>query len=361
MKTRQKYSLKLLLNEDAAHSSASTVGDVLDLIQEIQQQSEKASGWARFKGVGIEFIKIAMGEIPLVGGTLGALDGLYAMYEAGKKQEHNWKDIEEYPILRRIKMHPELLKVLDDVVLRKIDAAYKEYLGTLSRDTLVSDITDIDVFTHKWVMEETGQAVDVAVIAELRQYIRQVLLTEAAKGPADLPDNVVIVINPNRGKEVEIYYGIAGNIFLRPEKKDLAYGSISIYDIQSDPEYGNCGGAMMVGRSYAASGWGPLLYDVAIEWATQNAGGLIADRGSVSNEAQRVWSYYEQNRDDVTAHQLDDLENTLTPEDEDNCDQDIGRSTVSGMYDTWQDSQLSKRYTKPPTTMNALGKKLVIL
>ena len=195
----------------------------------------------------------------------------------------------------------------------------------------------------------------------LRQYIRQILLTEAMKTPEDLPDNVVVVINPNRGKEVEIYYGIAGNVFLRPEKEDLAYGSISIYDIQSDPEYGNCGGAMMVGRSYAASGWGPLLYDVAIEWATQNAGGLIADRGSVSDEAQRVWSYYEQNRDDVTAHQLDDLENTLTPEDEDNCDQDIGRSTVTGMYDTWQDSELSKRYTKPPTTMKALGAKLVIL
>ena len=197
----------------------------------------------------------------------------------------------------------------------------------------------------------------------LRQYIRQILLTEAMKTPEDLPDNVVVVINPNRGKEVEIYYGIAGNVFLRPEKEDLAYGSISIYDIQSDPDYGNCGGAMMVGRSYAASGWGPLLYDVAIEWATQNAGGLIADRGTVSDEAQRVWSYYERNRDDVTAHQLDDLENTLTPEDEDNCDQDIGRSTVTGMYDTWQDSQLSKRYTKPSTTMDALKKagKLEIL
>ena len=195
----------------------------------------------------------------------------------------------------------------------------------------------------------------------LRQYIRKILLTEAAKGPTDLPDNIVVVINPNRGNEVEIYYGIAGNVFLRPERKDLVYGSISIYDIQSEPNYGNCGGAMMVGRSYAASGWGPLLYDVAIEWATQNAGGLIADRGSVSYEAQRVWSYYERNRDDVKAHQLDDLENTLTPEDEDNCDQDIGRSTVTGMYDTWQDSQLSKRYTKPPTTMEALGEKLVIL
>lgn len=201
----------------------------------------------------------------------------------------------------------------------------------------------------------------------LRQYIRQVLLTEAAKGPADLPDNVVVVINPSRGKEVEIYYGIAGNIFQRPEKKDLVYGSISIYDIQSDQDYGKCGGAMMVGRSYAASGWGPLLYDVAIEWATQNGGGLIADRSTVSDDAESVWGYYMQNRSDVTAHQLDDPFNLLTPEDEDNCDQEVsggGHLMYGGDKDfgkEWVNSSLSKRYTKPPTTMEALGEKLVVL
>ena len=166
---------KRLLNEDAAHDNASTVGEVIGLIQEIQAESEQSSGWERFKGVGIEFIKIAMAEIPLVGGTLGAIDGLYAMYEAGKKEENTWKDIEEYPILRRMKMHPELMKVLDDMVLRKIDVAYKEYLATLGLTTLVSEITDIDVFTHKWVMQETGETIDVAVISELRKYIRHIL------------------------------------------------------------------------------------------------------------------------------------------------------------------------------------------
>jgi hypothetical protein len=114
----------------------------------------------------------------LVGGTLGAIDGLYAMYEAGKKEEHTWKDIEEYPILRRMKMHPELLKVLDDIVLRKIDIAYKEYLATLDRTTLVSQITDIDVFTHKWVMEETEEAVGVTV---LREFIRRTLVENSKK------------------------------------------------------------------------------------------------------------------------------------------------------------------------------------
>ena len=124
---------------------------------------------------------------------------------------------------------------------------------------------------------------------------------------------------------------------------------------------------MMVGRSYAASGWGPLLYDVAIEWATQNAGGLIADRTTVSDDAESVWGYYMQNRSDVTAHQLDDPFNLLTPEDEDNCDQEVsggGHLMYGGDKDfgkEWVNSSLSKRYTKPPATMEALGKKLVIL
>ena len=195
---------------------------------------------------------------------------------------------------------------------------------------------------------------------ELRKYIRQLLLAEAMKTPADLPDDIVVVINAD-SKAASIYYGMANNPSEYASLDRSTMGAIDIYSLKGHPGYGNCGDAWMVGGSGAQEGFGPLLYDIAIEWATQNGGGLISDRGSVSDDAQAVWFYYERYRGDVTAHQLDDLENTLTPEDEDNCDQDIGRSTVSGMYDTWQDSQLSKRYTKSPTTMQTLGKKLVIL
>ena len=195
---------------------------------------------------------------------------------------------------------------------------------------------------------------------ELRKYIRQLLLAEAMKTPADLPDDIVVVINAD-SKAASIYYGMANNPSEYASLDRSTMGAIDIYSLKGHPGYGNCGDAWMGGGAGAQEGFGPLLYDIAIEWATQNGGGLISDRGSVSDDAQAVWSYYERNRGDVTAHQLDDLENTLTPEDEDNCDQDIGRSTVSGMYDTWQDSQLSKRYTKSPTTMQTPGKKLVIL
>ena len=63
----------------------------------------------------------------------------------------------------------------------------------------------------------------------------------------------------------------------------------------------NCGGAHIVRISGSKDfGMGPLAYDLAIE----ASGGLISDRGTVSDEAQNVWNYYMNNRSDVEAVQL---------------------------------------------------------
>ena len=159
--------------EDPIHSNSSTVGEILDLIQEIQAEKNATNRKSKFRSVGIEFIKIAMGEIPMVGGALGVIDGLYAMYEAGKNEEHTWKDVEEYPILRRMKMHPELMKILDNIVLQEIDLAYKEHLAGYNRETRVTQITDIDEFARDWIMKETEKTVEVDV---LRECIRKIIL-----------------------------------------------------------------------------------------------------------------------------------------------------------------------------------------
>ena len=58
--------------------------------------------------------------------------------------------------------------------------------------------------------------------------------------------------------------------------------------------------------SEVRGGYGPTLYDVAIEWATLNGLGLVADRSGVSAEAERVWQKYLTARPDVSAHRLPD-------------------------------------------------------
>ena len=194
----------------------------------------------------------------------------------------------------------------------------------------------------------------------LREYIRT-LLTEAAKGPIDLPEDVFVQIldkgdhavfryvveNPDNGTYINSTAPVGGKVaIMKPDHP--------------------CGGAWEVALSTASQGWGPMLYDVAMEWATQNGGGLVSDRSHVSPSARGVWDYYLSNRGDVQSAQLDDLQNTITPEEEDNCEQHsstVGRSSA-GMPKVvdFQESPLSKRYTKPPTTMNALDAagKLVI-
>ena len=56
-------------------------------------------------------------------------------------------------------------------------------------------------------------------------------------------------------------------------------------------------------NSAAHKGWGPLLYDVAMELVSSKqyigAEGITPDRMSVSYEARNVWKYYFNNRPDV--------------------------------------------------------------
>ena len=147
------------------------------------------------------------------------------------------------------------------------------------------------------------------------------------------------------------------------------YGHIKISTIQTGKR-GNCDGALKVSMVEASPGWGPLLYDCAIEFATIKAGGLIPDRVAVSDEARDVWDYYMNNRTDVKAKQLDNEKDSFDNGPEDDCDQAVARQVPGGSddYDApldfsgdWQASALSKKYTKEPTTINALKERWVEL
>jgi hypothetical protein len=131
--------------------------------------------------------------------------------------------------------------------------------------------------------------------------------------------------------------------------------------VASKPSKGYSG-AWIVSDSSAVGGFGPLIYDAAIEWCTINGGGLTADRTSVSPAARKVWSYYMNSRSDVQNHQLDDDKNTLTPTNDDNAgmhaatvedDDDSFASFNAGSAD-WRKSPLSKRFTKEPEILKQL-------
>ena len=152
--------------------------------------------------------------------------------------------------------------------------------------------------------------------------------------------------------EAEEYF--EDDFYENREKYDL-YGQVEIY--KSDPTGdGECYDGYIILATGALSGWGPLLYEIALEWASQRGGGLTADRGIVSDKAMAVWSKYEK-RGDVDAKQMDidhNLSGTrekqkefpqLTPDKpEDDCDQ--GKA-VDAAGEKWADLPVSKMYYKP--------------
>jgi hypothetical protein len=194
----------------------------------------------------------------------------------------------------------------------------------------------------------------------LREYIRE-LLKEAALGVDALVEkDVYITVSKDELTDYTIYYSDKNG-----EPKDGyrgVYGEVTI-NRASKGTTGPCDGAFVIVSTMATKGWGPMLYDVAMEVATQNGNGLTPDRRSVSNAAQNVWSYYFNDRGDVQSYQLDltDIEaayytdlnvQKLTPDiEEDDC---LQSKTIKAYGDEWDQSPLSKRYTKPPTTLNKL-------
>ena len=148
------------------------------------------------------------------------------------------------------------------------------------------------------------------------------------------------------------------------EKYEL-YGSVDIMETREDEE-GPCFGGWTVMGADAEKGWGPLLYEVAIEWASQNGGGLTSDRFSVSSDAQAVWDKYAKRGNNVDIQQMDTNHdpsasgakvNTtvpqLTPDNKsDDCDQ---ARVISKDGPDWHKNSTSKMYKKnKPEVMQAL-------
>ena len=218
---------------------------------------------------------------------------------------------------------------------------------------------------------------------------------ESAKS---LPTNVAVAIDQHGRGNISVFYCLVdkdGNFVRRLSKEDsirlvvpwsrhrpgeggreavstgIPHGNIIVYS-PDDVERGfgaTCLNGYSIASAKVTRGWGPLLYEVVLEWTSQEGrAGLMADRRGVSDYAVAVWDKYLV-RGDVDNKQLDiDAQGAeqfgiqqLTPDDpEDDCTQ---RAAVRlGGPDGWQDTSISKLYNKPNAeVMSALGARLIIV
>jgi predicted nucleotidyltransferase len=151
--------------------------------------------------------------------------------------------------------------------------------------------------------------------------LEEVILDEAMKTAADLPEDIVVVVDrQNAPNYYKIYYALqedlrsplkAGDLD-RMERGISVYGVLSIQLGRDFPYEGN----YVVESVKAADGYGPLLYDVALEIVGK--AGLKPDTKSISDDAAAVWKFYDTQRDDVQGELLVmdiDQYHTVMPKD----------------------------------------------
>jgi hypothetical protein len=188
------------------------------------------------------------------------------------------------------------------------------------------------------------------------------------------------------------------NVVLGLDKNIIPYGAVDFGP--TDDFTGPCGNSWTIHNSAAKAGWGILLYELALEISSDIGGGLRAGTSSVTPSAAKVWEKYltraqssgglrkidtsvpydsrqpanGPNSSDVTAFQLDDLSNLLTPQAIDNCEptsskthiKSLNKAKKNYLFKTfghdkdfegveWQDSALNFRYFKKnKNILNAL-------
>jgi hypothetical protein len=113
---------------------------------------------------------------------------------------------------------------------------------------------------------------------------------------------------------------------------------LAVMRVRTTDESEQCNGAWEVIRAASEKGFGPTLYDMVMSIAPN---GLTSDRSSVSRDAQSVWNFYAQRRDDVDKAYLDDIDIEVTPLPDDDCrlhggrGADMIRNAKSKMFFEW--------------------------
>ena len=131
----------------------------------------------------------------------------------------------------------------------------------------------------------------------IRRTLADLLLSEGAKSTSDLPDQTYVTVEKTRDGVLVYFSDLMGQI-----SEDPLTGIVEAYE--PDDLTGPCDGALVVRRAFVTGGFGPMLYDLAMEAAGKR--GLTMDRDTLTQEAFKVWKFYKDNRVDVKAIPLTD-------------------------------------------------------
>ena len=139
--------------EQQAPQKCVTVGSLMSQIDKMQRKETATK-------VGKSVFSNLVQYIPFVGGAISTGQDIVDYFEKTKdflsKKGINYDKIEDFPILGHLKLDPELVKVIEDDLLMKLDEMYEEeVLSKLDPNMCINDIKSINDFIREKIAAET--------------------------------------------------------------------------------------------------------------------------------------------------------------------------------------------------------------
>ena len=152
------------VNEAEEEQQCRTVGSLMATIDDLQAGEEGAEDRAKLKGWGIDLVKNLIGFIPIFGKPLevawDASEIAVKAYNDLKTKEVAYDQVADYPILAHLKIDPELVKVIEDDILKQLDEMYVEQiLSKWTEDTCIDKVPSVNEFIRGKIAVETGKSV----------------------------------------------------------------------------------------------------------------------------------------------------------------------------------------------------------
>ena len=145
------------LAEQKAEQGCVTVGSLISQIDKMQRKETATN-------VGKSALSNLAQFIPVVGGAISQTQDIVDYFGKAKdflsRKNINYDKIEDFPILGHLKLDPELVKVIEDDILAKLDEMYEEeVLKKLEPTTCVDKIPSINDFIRAKIAQETDNHV----------------------------------------------------------------------------------------------------------------------------------------------------------------------------------------------------------
>ena len=136
-----------------------TVGSLMKTVDRVQSQEKDAEDTDRLQDWAWELAKNIGSLLPGAAAVMSAISAAEVLKKVKDQMSEkgiSYDQVADYPVLGHLKIDAELIKVLEDDLLKQLDEMYEqEVLSKISPETCIDDIPNINDFIRDKIARET--------------------------------------------------------------------------------------------------------------------------------------------------------------------------------------------------------------